>query len=129
MNDYIPHHWQGCTFWRDPETGNFEAYGFPLTDYTFRLWKLQELNTWLLDVSSPGADVFSISAHKLYCDWTFLELLSLAAVCLSQSLDVSILHELGHPELKLIISRATLWSQSPPEWLDSIEPKISSGEI
>lgn len=129
MNDYIPYHWRDCTFWRNPETGNFEVYGFPLTDYTLRLWKLQELGVWCLDAECPGADVFSISAHKLYRDWTFLELAALASICVKGEFDLSILHAAGHPTTKLIRAHAIFLSKIPPAWLDSVEPKNSSAKI
>ena len=124
--DFTPHEWLGCTYWRNPKNGNFEVYGFPLTDYTFRLWRLEEFGVWLLDAEHPGADIFAISAHKLYCDWTFSELAALASICAKAEFDLSILHDIGHPDLKSILSHAVSLAQNPPEWLGSFESKNSS---
>ena len=126
QNTHIPYEWLGCTFWCNPETGNFEVYGFPFTDYTFRLWRLEELSAWVLDAWHPGADVFAISAHELYRDWSVQELAALTVICSRAEFELSILHEVGHPELKSIMSHAISIAQNPSEWLGSIELKNSS---
>lgn len=129
QNTHIPYEWLGCTFWRIPETGNFEVYGFPLTEYTFRLWYLEEFGVWMLDAWHPDNEHMSISAHKLYMDWTFLELAALTVICSRDKFDLSILHAAGHPDLKNIMSHAISLAQTPPEWLGSIELKNSSADF
>ena len=128
MKNHIPYVWCDYTFWRNPETGNFESYGFPFTDYTFHIYKLYDLNIWILDINHPERSVFAVSSYPLYHDWSCVELLSLVVVCMRYFFDVRILSN-SNGITQSIITEALELSKNPPIWLDSLELENSSDDF